>query len=199
METIELACSIYVLEHEGDEFTHKLNNFIMQDVWKDTLEGARDAKEYQAKLQEKHNEAVRLIETWNAERNSWWSEVLDIQERIPLAKTALQNEYFKNHWKKSLDKAKKIFQYRPREGERNSKLIISFSWFANVSPNKHTVLKIDEGEYGGPQGTHKTTRQLYKPLSKEEHKELSELWKEIKNEGSTSEPSKKNEDDLGFA
>lgn len=209
MDTIELACSIYALEHEGDDFTYQLNNFLMQDTWRDILDGAKDAEDYKKQLQKKHDEAVNLIKTWNAERNEWWAEVLDIQERVPLAKAALQNSYFYDHWKKALDKAKKIFQYRAREGERNSKLIISFSWFANVSTNKHTVLKIDEGEFGGPQGNHSISRPVYKELSQEDHKELKSLWDEIKelpldevnkelNEGSPATPDKKDVD-LGFA
>lgn len=144
-EDIIRACKIYSLEVEGDELTYQLNNFLLQDHWKDYLEVGDLAK-----LEKRRQEAIEVIEEWNKVCRSHWCKVEDVETRVPLATKALANESFRKNWKKSLDKASKIFQYRFREGDVREKIILSFRWFCNVSPDRHTVLRILEGEYGNP-------------------------------------------------
>lgn len=170
MDMIELACSIYVEEHRGQEFTHQLNNYLIQDLYVDTLQGTANPEEYKALLERERDLAIACVHDWNHHALPHWSKVLDIEERISIAKKALANDFFKKNWKIALDKATRIFQYKAREGSPYAKLILSFQWFCNVASDKHTVLKILEGGYGEPE------RPLY--LGKRPDSPSQELTKE---------------------
>lgn len=151
MDLIELACQIYATEHAGSEYHHQLNNFLMNDVWKDVVDGVKNVRQYKEKLELERREAYQLVELWNEKCYSHWCKNLDIDSKVPMARKALRDEFFKNNWKKALDKAHKLFQYKAREGTKHSKLILTFRWFCDTTLYKHTVMRLIEGEYGEPE------------------------------------------------
>lgn len=182
---IQLACNIYSMEHvaEDPSFTYTLANFLNHDHWKDTVEATRNPEAYYKRLEEKKQEALSVVKAWSETRKSHWTEIVSEELTYPIALIALQNTEFRLNWKKALDKAAKIFQYKKREGEPHAKLTLSFRWFCNVSPTKHTVLKILEGEYGHPVEDVFEKKPPPKELSEEEveknRRESIELMKEI--------------------
>ncbi len=149
-ETFELACNIYIEETRCDTYHKKLTTFIHEDVWKDVIDGAEEPEKYYERKRADVDEARLLIKTWNETARSHWAQVYDTEARIPIALKALQNEVFKTSWKLALDKAAKIFQYKPREGDTYSKLRLTLKWFCDTDPIKFTVLRLLEGEYGEP-------------------------------------------------
>ena len=151
MELIELACQIYSVGHEGSEYHHQLNNFLMNDVWKDIVEGVKNVRQYKEKLEIERREAIDLIYLWNEKCYPHWCKALDVDAKIPIARKALKDDFFKNNYKKALDKAHKIFQYKAREGTKHFKLILTLRWFCDISIFKHTVMRLMEGEYGEPE------------------------------------------------
>jgi len=146
-EELLKACEMYVLDNALTDpgYTYKLSNFINLDHWIDTLESNNLEK-----LRARNNAAIEVINEWNKACCPHWIKVLDIESRIPLAMLAIDNKFFASHWKDALEKAKKIFAFRFREGDVREKININFRWFCNVSSDKHTVLRIIEGDYGGP-------------------------------------------------
>jgi hypothetical protein len=167
VDQLKKACRIYVLDSTGDEFHYQLNNFILQDHWKDIIESGTSLE----RLEKERQACIDLINTWNDACLSHWIKSEDIEDKIVSARRALQNQYFQKNWKKALDKAKKIFQYRFRESDPRARIILSFRWFSRCQPEKHTVLKIIEGEYGYPSKTEKRYEQRYKEISPEERQE----------------------------
>ena len=140
------ACKTYIMSSSGEEYHYQLNNFILQDHWKDVLESVDPFK-----IAEEHKSAIALCNSWNEKCRSHWCKILDINSKIPMAKTALRNKFFKDNWEKALDLAHGIFKYSFGENDPRSKIIINFKWFADVSYKRHTVSKIIEGDYGKPQ------------------------------------------------
>lgn len=143
-EELTKACKAYTLENVGNDpsFTLRLSNFINQDHWKDILENSSIET-----LERKHNEALQLIECWNKACKNHWCKVMELDEKVSLAKKALSNKSFKSEWKKALGMTEKLFRYPLKDGDPRQKIILSFRWFTNVS-DKHTVMRIVEGEYG---------------------------------------------------
>lgn len=177
LHLLELACKIYAHENIGKEFTHQLRNFLLQNVWKDMVEGFEDAESYGKTLEARRREAKEVCETWNQRRKSFWCECLDIESRIPLAYQALKNPYFKSHWKKALDKLREIFTIKPTENDKFRNITFSIQWFCDTSPNKHTVLKIMEGQFGYPSKQKK--EKPIQELDKSTFKETRKLFKEV--------------------
>jgi hypothetical protein len=182
-QDIYKACRIYALDHAGDEFTYKLSNFLMRDDWKDTLEGA-DLN----KLEAQRRLAIEIIEAWNKVCKPHWSKVLDIEDRIPLAKKALTNKYFADNWRESLDLISRIFKSEFNDNDNRSKININFRWFTNTQPDKHTVLKAKEGDYGKPFRDITRTEKTIRILTSEERKKAMELFNEVFR-GETKPPS----------
>lgn len=178
-ELIELACQIYARDHEGSDYQHQLNNFLLNDVWKDMVDGVKNIQQYKHQLETERREALDLIDEWNQTCYAHWCPILERDAKIPMARKALKDEFFKKNYKKGLDKAKKIFQYRAREGHKNFKLILSFRWFCDTSIYKHTVMRLLEGEYGEPESDlvkkyvkHESFTEEELILIKEENKKL---------------------------
>jgi len=146
-EELIRACESYTLENAGSDpaFTYKLSNFINFDHWVDVLEANNLEK-----LLAKKNAAIAVINAWNSACLPHWVKVLCVDTRIPIAQRALADKFFASHWKDALEKAKKIFAFRFKEGDVREKININFKFFTNVSADKHTVLRIMEGDYGGP-------------------------------------------------
>lgn len=142
-DDIYKACRVYSLDHIGDEFTFKLSNFLMRDEWKDVLEGS-DLN----RLEQQRLLAIEIIEQWNSLCRSHWSKVLNIEDRIPLAKKALSNKFFNDNWRTALNLCADIFRREFREIDNRSKININFKWFTTVTADKHTVLRIMEGDFG---------------------------------------------------
>lgn len=140
------ACEVYILENLRSDpgFTYKLSNFINQDHWEDYLTSPD-------KLKREYSDALDVVHAWNDACRSHWCKSLDAEAKVPVAIKAMRDRSFKTNWRKALAQAHKIFRYQAREGDPKQKIILSFKWFTNVLPDKHTVLKILEGEYGYPQ------------------------------------------------
>lgn len=193
------ACEIYRLENAGTdpEFTHKLANFINGDHWRDSLEGASLEK-----LKKKHDEAVVVINAWNEVCRPHWCKSIDVELKVPMVIKAMNDKSFRLQWRVALNRAYKIFKFKLRDEDSRSKIILSLRWFTNVSHDKHTVLRIMEGEYGhpvketGPEKPKKTMRQTDEDIArlKREYEEVFgvplEVIKKPKPEPKIHEPSK---------
>ena len=168
------ACEAYTLDNASADpaFTYKLSNFLNFDHWIDVLEANNLDK-----LRAKKNAAINVINAWNAACLPHWVKVLCVDTRIPVAQKALDNKFFASHWKDALEKAKKIFAFRFREGDVREKININFKWFTNVSPDKHTVLRIIEGDYGGPAAKRIVKSYTTKEIDYEARKKLAEEMK----------------------
>ena len=172
------ACKAYCIESltSDAEFTYKLSNFINQDHWKDILENTNVKR-----LIDKQSLAKSVIEEWNNACHSHWCKVSDVDYRLAIVMRALDNKAFKENWKESLKLASGIFKHKLDDGDPRSKIILSLSWFANVSPNKHTVLKIKDGEYGKPRKdiSKKISKLIVKSPTVEEREEVVKNFNEI--------------------
>lgn len=168
------ACEAYALENSSTDpsFTYKLSNFLNYDHYRDVL----DANNLE-KLRAKKNAAIEVITTWNEVCRPHWIKVMHIETRIPLAQKALNDKFFSANWKTALEKATKIFAYRFREGDPREKIKINFRWFCDTSFDKHNVLKISEGEFGGA-----FVERIIKPVEKKEidYKARQALAEEMK-------------------
>jgi len=164
LDQLQKACRIYVLDSTGDEFHYQLNNFINQDYWRDILESGTSLE----RLEKERKDCIDLIKAWNAACLSHWLKAEDIEDKIPSAKKALQNKYFRENWRKALDKIIKIFQYKFRDEDHRSKIILSFRWFTRCQSEKHTVLRAMEGEFGYPSKSERKFERNYKEISPEQ-------------------------------
>lgn len=145
-EDLIKACEIYRLEHINDDpsFTYKLSNFILNDHWQDTLaEGSLDT------LVRQKQQAEELMERWNKACRPHWCKCHP-KARLPMALQALKNQDFRDKWKEALKKAEAIFRYVLPDSDPRRKITLSFAWFTSTKYDKHTVLRIMEGEYGKP-------------------------------------------------
>lgn len=175
------ACRAYALENETSdpEFTHKLSNFINGNDWMDYI----DAEGIDI-LEKERSTAIKIIETWNEKKRKHWIPCLDSSLRIPIVRKALKNQFFRENWKKGLDLLEGIFKYPFRDEDPRSKIIISINWFCNVSPDKHTVLRLIEGALGSPRGEEREIKiKEYRIPTKEERIKALEEWKKIKQKG----------------
>ncbi len=141
------ACEIYRLENlnTDPQFTYKLANFVNMDHWRDSLEGSSLDK-----LQKQRLDALELITEWNKACKPHWIQVSDIEIPVGMVQKSLAQKYFRDNWRVALDKASKIFQYKPREGDPREKLNLTLRWFTTTKNDRHTVLRIMDGEYGQP-------------------------------------------------
>lgn len=175
-EDLLKACEAYRLDNLASDpsFTYKLANFLNLDHWRDVL----DANNLD-KLRAKRDEAIEVINLWNSLARPHWIKVQSIETRIAITQKALSNKYFKEHWKEALEKATKIFAYPFREGDPREKLKLTFKWFVNCDHDKHTVLKVIEGEYGGPHQERTIKVIETKPIDYEARNKLAEEFKEM--------------------
>ncbi len=181
-EELIRACETYVLENiqQDPAFTYKLSNFINQDHWRDMLERTSHDR-----LKKKEALAYEIIDAWNRACKPHWCQIADRRARLPIAMSALNDSFFAENWKKALTKAESIFKFEHREGDSRSKIILSFSWFTNVTPNKHTVVKILEGEFGKPQADSqapKLVKMNPDPAPQEVKDEIAEEWRKMHKE-----------------
>jgi len=174
------ACESYRLDVLGSdpEFTYKLSNFLNQDHWKDVLENVSLTK-----LQARHDEAIAVIQAWNDACLKHWCKVSDIENRVPLATKALNNKAFKDGWETALELAKNVFKYSFSDEDYRSKIILSFKWFTNVASDKHTVLRLIEGEYGEAKFSRTSTYKTVptKVITPEERARLIADYQEVFN------------------
>jgi hypothetical protein len=175
----EKAVRIYALENEGAEFHYHFVNFINDEHWKDILSYHKNAQEHIKLLEDRRKLARSIISEWNDSCRSHWCQCLDVELRIPIVVAALSNEPFRNEWKKALDIARKIFYHQQHDNDKFRNLSLSLRWFCTVAPaDKHTVMRIIEGEYGKP---HRNP--VYKkepdPLSENEREEIRSTFDEI--------------------
>jgi hypothetical protein len=172
------ACRAYVLSSSNEEYKYQLNNFILQDHWRDILDSV-DLK----KLEREHADALMLCKAWNKACRPHWCKILDIDSKIPLAKRALTNKFFKENWKNALDLAARIFKHKLREADWRTKLILSFRWFTDVSLDRHVVSKIIEGEYGLPIKDHfKKAQEEIVEIDHGRNKAIAEYFKLMREE-----------------
>jgi len=93
---------------------------------------------------------------------------------------ALDNKAFKDNWQESLRLARGIFRYKFQDGDPKQKIILSLAWFTNVSPTKHTVLKIKDGEYGKyRKEIIKKAEKQVKVLTEEDRMEMVKTFNEV--------------------
>lgn len=179
IKLVEKSCAIYSIENEGQEYTYTLRNYLGQDLWKDYVEGCKDLDSYRKNLEERRNEAIKIIKYWNRIRRPFWCECLDIDSRVPVVTKALKDEFFKNNWKKALDNLRELFRIKPRENDKFRNLTFSLTWFCDT--HKHTVLGIMEGQYGFPRKEHKPVKKII--INSEDSKKIAEenkiLFKEV--------------------
>lgn len=160
-ETLIKVCEAYILDNSNADpsFTYKLSNFLNQDHWRDVLEYVDIEK-----LQKKRDEAIEIINEWNAVCANHWCKADDIETKIPMVVKALHNQPFKQNWRKALGIAKLLFKYSFRDGDYRQKLILSLRWFTSIAPEKHTVMKIIEGEFGKPSKEYEVKNHVGQPI-----------------------------------
>lgn len=170
------ACEAYRLENIGKdvEYTYKLSNFILQDHWKDVLESTSVEK-----LQKLYDESIAIINCWNQFCRSHWCRVVDAETKAPIVMRALRDKCFADNWHRALIKASSIFKYPFRDGDPRQKIILSLRWFTNVSCDKHTVLKIIEGEYGQEEKEQTRVEQKTIPVDYEARKKAAEEFADL--------------------
>lgn len=183
LSQIKLACNIYSMEHaaEDPKYTHKLSNFLNHDHWKDTVEATANPEAYRRRLEDKQNAADEVAKAWTELRKPHWAQVVDLRSARGVALVSLRDQFFESNWKKALDNLTKIFQYKRRESEPHSKLILTFNWFCVTSPTKHTVARILEGYYGHP--VEESTSKKYTYSEEEEKQSKDELISWMKEMG----------------
>lgn len=170
---IKEACQIYCVTRANDEYTHQLGNFLLQDHWKDILEETSIEK-----IQQRRDEEIHLIEEWNKACRPHWCKVIEYDTKYSMARQALNNPFFKEHWKEALEKANKIFFYSFKEEDNRSKIILSFKWFTQVKKT-HTASRIIEGEYGAPAFNLNAKPPEIKPIDWQARKEAAEYLKKL--------------------
>lgn len=170
---IKDACQIYCVTRADDEYTHQLGNFLLQDHWRDILEETSVEK-----IQQRRDEETNLIEEWNKACRPHWCKVIEYDTKYSMARQALNNPFFKEHWKEALEKAKKIFFYSFKEEDNRSKIILSFKWFTTVRKS-HTASRIIEGEYGAPAFNLTVKPPDIKPIDWAARREAAEYLKKI--------------------
>lgn len=173
IEQIKKACEIYLLDNIGTDptYIHRLGNFIREDHWKDYL--------HNDKLLKRKEEALVVIRTWNETCKRHWVKLSQEEYALVFAIKALADKAFRDNWSKALIKAEAIFRYPLREGDLKRNIILSFRWFCNISPEKHTVLKIIDGEYGQPIKEGSTKVKPSQQIDYEARNQLAEEMKEM--------------------
>lgn len=145
------SVEIYALESEGSEFHYHFVNFLNEDHWKDILSYHKNAQAHLDTLKLRRQYAIEIIKSWNKACRPHWCECLDVELRAPIVVTALANKSFRDNWKKALAMAGKLFYHAQHSGDKFTHLSLSLRWFCTIAPaEKHTVLRIIEGEYGRP-------------------------------------------------
>lgn len=191
---IKSGAEAYLIDNiaTSAEFIKNLGNFIREDMWKDYagLEG---------KLAEKKACAFDLIKAWNKACKPHWIHVSDNDSALPVAITALADKPFRNNWKEALVKAGLIFKYPLSDSDMKAKTVLSFRWFCNTAPAKHTVMKVVDGEYGTGIRERTTTAKPYIFVEEDEQarlkaaEELKKLFPDIEFKRKKEKPTKQNE------
>jgi hypothetical protein len=180
---IEQAVLIYYHESlsTDPQYRYQFGNFIREKYYQDYIDRHRDMPAYLAALEAEKEAAEALLLGWNKACRAHWCAVIDIPTKVGLAKRTLQDEAFKKHWEKALDIASKIF-YKPLHStDPRSKVNLTFRWFTTIG-EKHTVMRLVEGEYGRPEEPDKPLPPR-KVVSDEEAAKIAEenkkLWEEV--------------------
>lgn len=148
-EHIYASVQIYYHESRGTDpqYRYQLGNFIRQKHYQDYIDSHTNLDHYLSRLEEKEKEAIQVIEAWNQACRPHWCPVADVSAKVAVSKRALSNEAFAKNWKEALKIAGGVFKSPLHSGDKRSYLTLSFRWFTDVG-EKHTVLKLVEGEYG---------------------------------------------------
>lgn len=179
---IEQAVKIYALETRGDEYHYHFSNFINEHHWKDIIDAHSNVDHYLRSLEENERTARKVIECWNLSCKPHWCKVTSPDKKIAIAIQALRDADFRASWEVALQKATGIFKFKFKDGDWRANIVLSIRWFCNVSTDKHTVLKILEGEYGKEQGEYKPRyRENETPLTQKERDEVMKMWHEVMN------------------
>lgn len=180
---IEQAVRLYALETKGDDYHYHFSNFINEHHWKDMLDAHKNVDAYIQKLEEQEKTARRVIDKWNEVRRSHWCVVASPEKRVPIVLQALKDPDFQASWEIALEKASNVFRYKFREGDWRNGIVLSIRWFCNTSSDKHTVLRILEGEYGIEQKEEQVSKRGLerRELTKQEKEELIKDWNEVFN------------------
>lgn len=180
LEVLKKAARLYYLKNQRQEFTQQLNNFFMKEEFVDALDADPDSDKRLKELEDRQKEAKLIATRWNLRRRLWWAEITEIDSKLPMISKALEDPFFRDNWKKALDKVVGIFKHKPREREKHAQLVISISWFCDL--HKQTVVKILDGEYGQPQKDYRPQYSRSENLSEDELKKRQETSTALLNE-----------------
>jgi hypothetical protein len=175
-EDLIQACETYTLETEGEDvrFTKRLSNFINDETWKDVLENANPEK-----LKEERKQALHVLKEWNKMARKHWAKIREPETYVSVAGNALKDPAFAKHWQVALKRASQIFKYEMRDSDPRSKILITIRWFCTVTPVKHTVLRLVEGEFGRPVQDEVRVIPKTDPIDYEKRQALAEELKQM--------------------
>jgi hypothetical protein len=63
---------------------------------------------------------------------------------------AMRNKFFRENWKEALRKLFKLMKQEFDANDPRNFIKPTVQWFCQTSPEKHSVAKVMEGEYGKP-------------------------------------------------
>jgi hypothetical protein len=179
LNEIKKASEVYLLDNIGTdpEFIKNFGNFIREDVWKDYLSLGD-------KMLKKKSASIDVINAWNGACKSHWVKSSDVEAALPIAMKAMGDKSFRSNWLNALGKAQLIFKYELSSSDMKSKIILSLRWFCNTSPGKHTVMKIEDGEYGKAvrERTFSSKVEKIEPINTEARGEAANAFKQMINE-----------------
>ena len=147
-----LAAKAYCAEVDV-EYCHRLGNWMRDGHYLGFYTMSHnDLMNHVSECEKVANESVKLIESWNKcnEACDNFYPCLAIDDRLHLVKKAMKNKFFKANWHDALVKLYKLMKEEFQSDDPRSFIRATVQWFCVTSPEKFSVAKILEGEYGQP-------------------------------------------------
>lgn len=145
---LRICVEMYLQSVTDTTYCKGLGNWFRDDLWKVFYDEFKDLDEYDRKQAEDTAKAEEIIDYWNERRRPHWAEIQARRERSEVIKFALNNGFFKENWKRAIDKMVEIFPEPFEIGDWRRSISITISWFCDVYFSSHTVMKIMEGDLG---------------------------------------------------
>jgi len=168
---IILAAKAYCFEVDV-EYCHRLGNWIRDGHYLGFYTMSDKDLQDHINLHEKINQdSIKVIESWNKCNQicDKFYPCLAADDRKHLVKKAFKNNFFKNNWHEALVKLYKLMKQDFTHDDPRSFIKATVQWFCVTSPEKFSVAKILEGEYGEP------------PRPKRKTKNVKQIVSEFKN------------------
>lgn len=151
-DKILLSAKCYLAEVDV-EYCHRLGNWIRDGHYLGWYSLSVDelGKQF-ARLSAINLQCHDLVSKWSKchEACSKFYPCLAVTERAILARKAMRSSFFTENWEEGLKKLYMLMSGDFSEDDPRSYIKCTLQWFCNISPDKYTLAKILEGEYGSP-------------------------------------------------